>query len=317
MFTGLGSGAVSVGSEVRRWVNELDARYVQAPADAQRPQLVDGFGGRPVVEFTPANSDGFDLSANYSDLTSASKAFTMFLVVQLAALPTAEGYELMIHPSGLFDWRIAQNGNMTAFVYDGSPKTSGAKAVTAATPHVLSMRCSGDGGTVKVGVDGVEGTASPAIGSMWWDTSTPAPIMRSNYAKFNGQMAALAVYNVALNDTDFAATVAALTEDYVTPAITIPDVASTFRVAKQVYALSSVSGLRKWVDYIPVAVPEGEVAASDVGSYNDSGCLHTTGLSSVSGLRAWVDYTPVYVVTATAGKQWRTDDDGWIPVSDV
>lgn len=83
-----------------------------------------------------------------------------------------------------------------------------------------------------------------------------------------------------------------------------------------IYALSSVSGLQKWVDYIPVAVPTA-YDALDIDTYNTDGVRRTIALRSVTGLRAWVDYTPVYVVTATAGKQWRTDGDGWIPVTHV
>jgi hypothetical protein len=84
---------------------------------------------------------------------------------------------------------------------------------------------------------------------------------------------------------------------------------------RTVYALPSVAGLRCWVDYIPVKVVVPNT--DDLGTFNDDGGLYTIGLTSVVGKIAWVDYVPVYVIAGVEGKQWRTDDDGWIPVSDV
>lgn len=99
---------------------------------------------------------------------------------------------------------------------------------------------------------------------------------------------------------------------------TTTDNDTPFGVAERrpVYVLPSITGLKKWIDYIPVAVPT-TYDALDINTFNTDGVKRTVGLSSVTGLTAWVDYTPVYVVTATAGKQWKTDEDGWIPVTHV
>lgn len=66
------------------------------------------------------------------------------------------------------------------------------------------------------------------------------------------------------------------------------------------------SGLRKWVDYIPV-----ETAAAVTETYNDAGAKAIEILADTTGLRAWVDYIPV---VTTTGANWRSDDGGVIPV---
>lgn len=71
------------------------------------------------------------------------------------------------------------------------------------------------------------------------------------------------------------------------------------------------AGLKRWVDYIPVA------AVADAAPHNhhdDGGHMEIHVLASTAGKVAWVDYIPVAGVTATAGKRGRTDDDGWIAV---
>ena len=93
--------------------------------------------------------------------------------------------------------------------------------------------------------------------------------------------------------------------------IDVEIVATVFSPSKNIYALSSATGLVKWVDYLPVKVEN----ALKRGSYDDDGCLHVTALANVEGLIAWVDYIPVHVVSG--GKRWRYDDDGYIPVNEV
>ena len=83
---------------------------------------------------------------------------------------------------------------------------------------------------------------------------------------------------------------------------------------RKVYALSSVAGLKRWVDYIPVKVSTAHTAAS-VGTYNDNGAMIVNPLASVTGLTAWTDYLPVYVVADTNG--WSYDDDGFLWVTGV
>lgn len=48
---------------------------------------------------------------------------------------------------------------------------------------------------------------------------------------------------------------------------------------------------------------------------NSSGYMRIRALSDVTGLQEWVDYIPVQEVTEVAGKEFRHDDDGHIPVS--
>lgn len=77
-----------------------------------------------------------------------------------------------------------------------------------------------------------------------------------------------------------------------------------------VYVLSSVSGLTKWIDYIPVK----EVAApTKLNSYNESDAMSVSPLVSTSGKQAWIDYIPVFIVTS--GTAWSSNNDGYIPVN--
>lgn len=83
---------------------------------------------------------------------------------------------------------------------------------------------------------------------------------------------------------------------------------------RTVFALSSVEGLTRWVDYIPVKVSTTHTAAS-VGTYNANGALLVKALPSVSGLQKWVDYIPVYVVADADAKGWTYDNDGFLWVT--
>lgn len=61
----------------------------------------------------------------------------------------------------------------------------------------------------------------------------------------------------------------------------------------------------------------GAAAGTPVGRRNstdDSGAIVVEILASNSGLVEWRDYIPVFEVTDIVGKQWRTDDSGFIPV---
>lgn len=80
-----------------------------------------------------------------------------------------------------------------------------------------------------------------------------------------------------------------------------------------VHALSSVSGLQRWVDYIPVQYVTFIEAKKN--TYDDDGFQWVLNVSDVSGLVPWVDYTPVYIVSDPASGKARFDDDGWIPVA--
>jgi hypothetical protein len=78
-----------------------------------------------------------------------------------------------------------------------------------------------------------------------------------------------------------------------------------------VYILSSVTGLKRWVDYIPVK--SGSYAGRD-DSFDDSGCFTPAALDSTTGLQAWVHYTPVYEVADSDAFRWTYDDRGFFPV---
>jgi hypothetical protein len=78
-----------------------------------------------------------------------------------------------------------------------------------------------------------------------------------------------------------------------------------------VFFLSSVSGLRKWVDYIPVKFTMLETQVNN--SYNNNGVILVDPLSSTTNKQAWVDYVPVFVDENDTAA-WRVDANGFIPV---
>lgn len=77
-----------------------------------------------------------------------------------------------------------------------------------------------------------------------------------------------------------------------------------------VYPLSSVSGLKAWVDYIPVKKATGATE----GCFEGTGSQPVTELTSVTGLQSWLHYIPVYYNNALT-KPFSTDAAGYIPVS--
>jgi hypothetical protein len=76
-----------------------------------------------------------------------------------------------------------------------------------------------------------------------------------------------------------------------------------------VYPLSSVTGLKAWIDYIPVKLATGATK----NSYNNTGAQFITELPSVTGLKAGLDYIPIYYDNSLT-KAWSTDIGGYIPV---
>lgn len=77
------------------------------------------------------------------------------------------------------------------------------------------------------------------------------------------------------------------------------------------YALSSVSGLTRWVDYIPVKLVSGALGVNEQ-STNVGGFTPMRLLGSAIGMAAWRDYIPVYVDNS-ATEAWVTSDTGYIP----
>lgn len=75
-----------------------------------------------------------------------------------------------------------------------------------------------------------------------------------------------------------------------------------------VFKLSSLTGLSRWIDYIPVKTA---VSPGILNSYD--GNMDADILVSASGKKAWIDYIPVYE-DAAATKPWLVSADGYIPI---
>lgn len=78
-----------------------------------------------------------------------------------------------------------------------------------------------------------------------------------------------------------------------------------------VFFLSSVTGLQRFKDYIPVSFPQ--YGNQKDNSYDNSGVVLVDVLSSSSGRQAWKDYIPVFV-ESNAADAWRVSINGYIPV---
>ena len=88
---------------------------------------------------------------------------------------------------------------------------------------------------------------------------------------------------------------------------TVPDVDDSQNLAV-VYKLSSVSGLTRWSDYIPV-----KTATTGIKKNSYDGQLYVNVLLSTTGKQAWKDYIPVYE-DSSATKAWLCSADGYIPI---
>lgn len=74
-----------------------------------------------------------------------------------------------------------------------------------------------------------------------------------------------------------------------------------------VYKISTLTGLKRWSDYIPVKT------ALTLPKNSYSGSIDADILVSISGKKAWIDYIPVYE-DASATKAWTVSSDGYIPI---
>ena len=74
-----------------------------------------------------------------------------------------------------------------------------------------------------------------------------------------------------------------------------------------VFKLSSLTGLTRWSDYIPVKT------ALTLPKNSYSGSMDAEILVSTTGKKAWIDYIPVYE-DAAATKAWLVSADGYIPI---
>jgi hypothetical protein len=93
---------------------------------------------------------------------------------------------------------------------------------------------------------------------------------------------------------------------------TIPVTSTGWRNIK-VFELSSVTGLIRWVHYIPVQFP-ASVPTNEYDRVDPNGAVTCTVLSSTAGLVQWVDYVPVFLTSDPASGKWRFDANGWIPL---
>ena len=80
-----------------------------------------------------------------------------------------------------------------------------------------------------------------------------------------------------------------------------------------VYFLPDVTGLTRWIDYIPM-----RVSGLDLGlqGNNYSTFIYTVGLSAVEAAasKKWIDYIPVYE-DLNASDEWQVSATGFIPFS--
>lgn len=76
------------------------------------------------------------------------------------------------------------------------------------------------------------------------------------------------------------------------------------------FTLPSVTGLARWVDYIPVK----EVVPARGRSYDEGGAIAVTELASETGSVRGVDHIPVFEVTDADSTRWRIEAEGFIPV---
>ena len=86
------------------------------------------------------------------------------------------------------------------------------------------------------------------------------------------------------------------------------------RTQMVIYYLTSISGLERWKDYIPVK--ENNLASLELNSFSSTGAIYTTTLSNISGKQAWIDYVPVYRDDA-ATNAWSVSATGYLATKDI
>jgi len=312
MFTGVGSGAPSIGANIRQWVDTVGSFTLTAPSDATRPNLQSGaIGGQAGLNFTAADAEGFNLSTGVSGLLNGTGGSgTFFYVIETDSIDGTEGTELHFDGVGFFKVFLDATNGLRCETANGN---SGylAAGKTLATPLIISVRISPT--NVTVGVNGTEGNPV-SLGGTWTYNNNANLVLRSGYAEFDGRVAAILVYNSRLDDTDFAAAVAALDAAFINPQVVGPDVTTSDPI--YVSPLDDITGLVRWVDYIPVQTA-ADTAADKIGTYENDGALYTQRLDDLTNKVKWVDYIPVYITADAASGRWRTDNDGWIPVTEA
>ncbi len=77
-----------------------------------------------------------------------------------------------------------------------------------------------------------------------------------------------------------------------------------------VYEITDLTGLVRWVDYIPVKFSPD---TDKPNRYDNDGALYISAIPSIVGKQAGLDYIRIYVDSA-ATKRWTVSSDGFIPV---
>ena len=91
-------------------------------------------------------------------------------------------------------------------------------------------------------------------------------------------------------------------------------VASNGSAQMIVYFLPSVSGLTRWVDYIPVKFTTVATATTE-NTYDQNGYIPVVSISSITGATPFKEYVPVYLdSSATDAEVWKVNITGFIPV---
>ncbi len=94
---------------------------------------------------------------------------------------------------------------------------------------------------------------------------------------------------------------------------TFPSIVEAFQTKMVVYVLPNTTGLKAWIDYIPVKGVQIE-SFSLADTYANNGYKSVSALTNLTGKQAWIDYIPVYE-DASYNKPWSTDAGGYIPTS--
>ena len=245
-------------------------------------------------------------AVTFDTLLSTTKGSFM-MVMQVDSLPAAA--KVVFGDTDIrLNLVLNTDGTMYVRTYDGATLYNGtAFSVPFQTPFVLAVTRTT--GQTKVFVDD---SNTPVVNEAQTDPNTLNRTLAVG-GKTTGMapvsISELAIFSEAITGTDLTESMQYLAEEW-----TISYTPGTN--AKLIYVLPSITGLRRWVDYIPVqlSIPAD---LTDVNTYNDLGAIDTTAITDLTGKRAWVHYTPVYVTTDPASGRWRYDDNGWIPVTDI
>lgn len=73
--------------------------------------------------------------------------------------------------------------------------------------------------------------------------------------------------------------------------------------------LADVTGLKEWIDYIPVK----NTVSPTINSYNNDGAIEIYEIPSTTGKQAGKDYINVYEDAAKT-VAWSSNNNGYIPI---